>query len=93
MGIVSFQYLKNGFNREFGDEIKYLEDNAFIPPNKPYFKGNNKIPDNHPSKIIRSLIADELDKKEEINIWAALGSCLNYFSVQSKVTRGTSSYD
>ncbi len=65
MEIVSFQYLQKPFSRSFGKDNEYVENEAFPIPIKPYFKGTNEIPTNHPSKTIRKYIQQELSQQDK----------------------------
>lgn len=68
MEYFSFQYLKKPFCRSFGEKEVYSETVACMPPTKPYFKGDSNIPIDHPSRMIRNTICEELgvnkDSKE-----------------------------
>lgn len=64
MSNVSFQYLKSAFERSYGTNELYVERNAFVPPDKPYFKGTDDIPEDHPSFMIRDVIRKELSEKD-----------------------------
>lgn len=63
MSIISFQYLLKPFNRVLQGNSIFVEENAFPPPTKPYFKGTDVIPNQHPSKRIRSAIHNELGSR------------------------------
>lgn len=65
MEIVSFQYLQKPFTRAFGKDNEYVENEAFPVPVKPYFKGTNEIPENHPSIVIRKCIQQELNQQKK----------------------------
>ena len=68
MEIVSFQYLQKPFTRSFGKDNEYVENEAFPAPIKPYFKGTNEIPENHPSIVIRKCIQQELNQQKKSKV-------------------------
>ena len=59
-----FQFIANPYVRSKGYNGEYAEDVAFIPPAKPYFKGNGCIPEGHPSEALRALIKSHLQSVE-----------------------------
>lgn len=66
MSVASFQYLKHPFSRSFGESGEWFEEDSYPSPLKPYFKGSNCIPEDHPSKSVRKLIHDEVAPASEI---------------------------
>ena len=61
-----FQFITNPYCRSKGYDGEYVEEAAFIPPVKPYFKGNSCIPEGHPSEALRTLIKTHLQPVEPI---------------------------
>ena len=59
-----FQFITNPYCRSKGYDGEYVEEAAFIPPVKPYFKGNSCIPEGHPSEALRTLIKTHLQPVE-----------------------------
>ena len=59
-----FQVIANPYYRSKGYEGVYVEEVAFVPPTKPYFKGNSSIPERHPSEVQRTWIRDHLQSVE-----------------------------
>ena len=67
MSVSSFQYLKQPFNRCVDAQGEYWECDSYPAPQKPYFKGTDCIPEDHPSRSIRETILRELGSSSTKN--------------------------